>query len=210
VAACPARARRLVGRDCSPAELVAEVLAEDRFLRGTGGGVTFSGGEPLAQPDFVLACARALRAAGIHTAVETAGFWPRRLLPEVASFDLVLFDLKHVDRRKFRQVIGKGPGPILDNLAALLAAGRPLELRLTLVPGFNDDAADLRAIARWLRRHEPGAAPVLLQPFHRLAVAKAGLLGRPYPFAGQPPSTRVHLEAAAALLRGEGVVLAAG
>ncbi|MBI5482085.1 MAG: glycyl-radical enzyme activating protein, partial [Deltaproteobacteria bacterium] len=137
VAACPARARRLVGRDYLPADLVAEALDEAGYLRGTGGGVTFSGGEPLAQPDFLLACARALRAAGIHTAVETAGFWPRRLLPALESLDLVLFDLKHVDRRRFRAGLGKGPGPILENLEALLASGRPLEVRLTLVPGFN-------------------------------------------------------------------------
>ncbi|MBI5481827.1 MAG: hypothetical protein HY906_23425, partial [Deltaproteobacteria bacterium] len=78
--------------------------------------------------------------------------------------------------------------------------------------GFNDGEADLRAIARWLRQRAPapGGAAVLLQPFHRLAVAKTGRLGRPYPFASRQPTSPAHFAAAAATLRREGVAVLEG
>ena len=80
--ACPSGARRLVGRTLTVDELVAEVAVDGDFFKGTGGGVTFSGGEPLAQPEFLFACSEAFRRKGLHVAVETSGSWPENLATE--------------------------------------------------------------------------------------------------------------------------------
>lgn len=205
---CPSHARRLVGRAVEVDVLVAEVLADRPYFRGTGGGVTFSGGEPLCQPAFVLAGAAALRAAGVHVAVETAGFFPADLAEPLArAVDLVLFDLKHVDAERFRTGIGRGPGAILDNLRAILSTGTPVEMRLTLVPGFNDSDDDIDAIGRFLASG-PRVPPVRLQAFHRLALSKVALYGRPYPYAAVEPPPPGRLARAAEILGSHGVAIA--
>lgn len=205
VDACPSGARRLVGRGYEPAELVRQVLEDRDFFAGTGGGVTFSGGEPLLQAEFLFACAERLSAEGVHVAVETAGLWPGRLLPAlVDKVDLILFDLKHCEPDKLRETLGCDCTVVLENLDALLQREVELELRLTLVPGFNAAAEDLLALARWLRgrRRIP---PVRLQSFHRLAAAKARLYDASYPFADVPPISRCEIAAAAELLQDHAV-----
>ncbi|MFC1654662.1 glycyl-radical enzyme activating protein, partial [Myxococcota bacterium] len=95
---CPSGARRLVGREMTVDELVHEVSTDLDFYTGTDGGVTFSGGEPLAQPDFLFACASRLKSNSVHLAIETSGYWPAKYVEMISkTFDLVLFDLKHVD-----------------------------------------------------------------------------------------------------------------
>jgi pyruvate formate lyase activating enzyme len=134
VEACPSGARTRVGRELSVEELVREVAVDADFFQGTGGGVTFSGGEPMLQADFVFACADRLSAERIHVAVETAGLWPTRHAPTLAErADLVLFDLKHCDTDTLERKMGVDCRPILDNLEALLATDVQLELRVTLV-----------------------------------------------------------------------------
>jgi pyruvate formate lyase activating enzyme len=203
--ACPAQARRLVGTEYGPEELAELVTDDIDFLQGTGGGITFSGGEPLAQPRFLFAAARVLKKRGLHLAVETSGFWPPKLVGDLVRwFDLVIFDVKHVDPRKFRKATGRDNKVILGNLGRLIASRAAMELRLPLIPGFNDGEADLLAIARWLKRHPP-VAPLRILPFHRLAAAKQASLGLPYPFASAPLQTKEEIEAAARLLAGEGI-----
>jgi pyruvate formate lyase activating enzyme len=207
VHACPSGARRLVGHEITPADLVREVLEDRDFFDGTGGGVTFSGGEPLLQADFLFDCADRLAREGVHVAVETAGLWSPRLIPRlVAAADLILFDLKHVDTARLERATGRGEcGHILGNLSSLLEDdGVNIELRVTLVPGFNADPDDLVAFAKWLvdRRRVP---PVRLQGFHRLAVAKTQLYGVPYAFSDVEPVSDRELAAAARLLEDHGV-----
>jgi pyruvate formate lyase activating enzyme len=204
---CPSRARRLVGRPMSVEDVVREAERDRDFMKGTGGGVTFSGGEPLAQHRFLFDCARALRARGIHVAVETSGFWPASLAAKLAGgFDLVLFDVKHVDGRKLRQATGRSCRLILANLLRLASSGAALELRLPLVPGFNDGPGDLDRIGRWLEKNLPGARLRII-PFHRLAAAKTALFGRPYPFAHAVPPGPHALARAGAALEARGLKL---
>jgi pyruvate formate lyase activating enzyme len=186
-------------------EVVAGVMGDSDFFQGTGGGVTFSGGEPLIQPAFVLACADALRAHGTHVAVETAGLWPSRLAAELsAQIDLVLFDLKHVLIDVCKTVLGSDYGPALANLEVLLESALPVEVRITLVPDFNDTEEDLQVMARWLRRRARGV-PLRLQPFHRLGAAKEGIFGCSYPYAGVPPTPRERLARAVEIMRAAGL-----
>ncbi|MCK6531502.1 MAG: glycyl-radical enzyme activating protein [Polyangiaceae bacterium] len=210
VEVCPSGARRKVGRELSVEELVREVLVDADFFRGTGGGVTFSGGEPLLQADFVFACAAELATRNVHVAVQTAGLWPRRHVAELAErADLVLFDLKHCDAAAITRVMGVDGRAILENLDALLATDVELELCVTLVPGFNSGRDELEAIARWLRQR-PRVPAVKLQPFHRLASGKAALYGTRYPHADTTPPGDAELEAAARLLREHGLPVVAG
>jgi pyruvate formate lyase activating enzyme len=205
VEVCPSTARRLLGRELSVDELVQQVLVDRDFFAGTGGGVTFSGGEPLQQPQFLLACAAALRREGVSVAVETAGFWPARWCDPLGdAVDLVLFDLKHVDPERCRDFLGQPPYAALANLISLRRQGAPLEIRITLVPGFNDTDADLEALGRWLARHLP-EVPVRVQPFHRMAEAKQCLLDRPYRYGAKPPTNVRRLGHARQLLARQGV-----
>jgi pyruvate formate lyase activating enzyme len=141
-------------------------------------------------------------------AVETAGLWARRLVPELVSrVDLVLFDLKHTNADRLRSVMGRDCDLLLENLAALLATDVELELRLTLVPGFNDSEADLVAIARWLGR-QARVPPVRLQRFHRLATAKAGNFASSYAFATTRPLPADAIATASDLLLSQSVSVA--
>ncbi|MBZ0121945.1 MAG: glycyl-radical enzyme activating protein [Sandaracinaceae bacterium] len=204
---CPPGARRTVGRELSVDELVDEVCQDADFFEGTGGGVTFSGGEPLMQAEFLFDCAARLSARNIHVAVETAGLFPRRHVATLAErADLVLFDLKHSDPKAIARATGVDARPIHENLEALLACNVALELRVTLVPGFNSTPDDLAAIARWLRERA-GARPVKLQPFHRLATGKSGLYGARYAYADVEPTSEAELERAADLFRAHGLVV---
>ncbi|NOZ88114.1 MAG: glycyl-radical enzyme activating protein [Deltaproteobacteria bacterium] len=195
-AICPTRARKLVGRDITPDELVSEISRDMAFFLGTGGGVTFSGGEPLAQPNFLFACAGKLKELGIHLAVETSGYWPNRYVSNLVKlFDMILFDLKHVDPEKCRRSLGTDSQIALENLKSLIRSRLFIEVRITLIPGFNDANADLYAMADWLKAN-PKIPPVRIQPFHRLAVSKQELFQRAYAYAYFPPTPPARLRKA--------------
>jgi pyruvate formate lyase activating enzyme len=208
VDACPTRARQLVGRDVTVDDLVAEVLRDRDFHQESGGGVTFSGGEPFAQPGFLLAALAALRERGVHVAVDTCGVVAPGVLREAAVLaDLFLVDLKIMDPERHAAVLGAPLAPVLAGLRALDEAGVPVWLRVPLVPGFTDDEANLRAIGaftaglRSVRR-------LHLLPYHRFGAGKRDGLGMPEGLAGltglaglEPP-TEAAVAAAADLLRG--------
>jgi pyruvate formate lyase activating enzyme len=172
VAACPADARELFGRDYSVGELV-DVVERDRiFFDRSGGGVTFSGGEPLAQSEFLMGCLRECRQRGLHTTVDTCGLAPPESLLEVARLcDLVLYDLKHMDPVRHRSETGSDNRLILDNLGALSESDVEVWIRVPLIPGFNDDAANIEATGAFIeglhRRHR-----VFVLPYHGTAAGK--------------------------------------
>jgi pyruvate formate lyase activating enzyme len=197
---CYAEARTIAGRRVTADEVVAEALKDAPFFANSGGGVTLGGGEPLAQPDFAQAILTRCRAHGIHTAVETCGHvpWPgiEMVLPWT---DLFLYDLKHLDPVKHGRETGGDVGLILANLERLAAAGAPLIVRAPVVPGFNDDPEEVRAIAE--RVAGLGIAELHLLPYHRLGQGKYRLLGRDYAFTGGdkvPEETLVSLRNVAA------------
>lgn len=171
-------------------------MIDDDFFRSTGGGVTFSGGEPLAQPEFTLACARRLRSLGIHVALETSGYWPDEHLDDVVeNTDLILFDLKHIDPAQIDRVTSNsGAGEqILKNLEELIKKGFPIELRLTLIPGFNTDDDVLSQLRSWRGTFET-APKIRVLPFHRMATGKQTPLNTIYPYAKAELLNREDLE----------------
>jgi pyruvate formate lyase activating enzyme len=196
-----------VGRAITVAELVDLVERDRPFYEESGGGVTFSGGEPFAQPRFLLACLEALRVRAIDAAVDTCGVAPRSALLEAAALTkLFLYDLKIMDPVRHEQAIGAPLRPILDNLRALDRAAVPVWLRVPLIPGFNDDRANLDALGNFAIGLET-IRRVHLLPYHQLGSDKRlGLgLGTDDPMAGVQTPSRAALETTAAFLRDFGL-----
>jgi len=205
VEACPSAAREVAGRKMSVGEVVAEVLRDRPVYEESGGGVTFSGGEPLVQADFVGEVAAALQSQGIHTALDTCGFAPTEALLQVAShMDLILYDLKLMDEERHREMTGESNGLILTNLRALGAQHPRIWLRVPIIPGINDDAANLAATAQFAAQ-TPGIQRVDLLPYHATGVAKFGRLGLRYRLEAVPPPSVEQLDAIAQDFRAQGL-----
>ncbi len=208
--ACPTGARQLAGRETTVDAVLEEVRRDRVFYEESGGGVTFSGGEPLAQPEFLAALLAACRADSLHTAVDTCGFSPReRLLAIVPLVDLFLFDVKLVDDARHLSLTGLPAAPILANLRALSAAGANLWIRVPIVPGHTDGDDDLAATAD-LVAGLPGVRRVSLLPYHRAGAPKAHRLGREYVLDTLAPPPPERLESLAALFRERGLPVQIG
>jgi pyruvate formate lyase activating enzyme len=177
VAACPSGALSIVGVERDVDELMA-LIRRDRIAYDTsGGGLTMSGGEPLAQPAFAAALLSAAQEEGIHTCVETSGHAPLAVIATLAAHvDLWLWDIKAVDDGLHRRLTGVGVMRIHANLDALLASGAAVELRCPLVPGLNDGDVDLDRLASFILAR-PAIRRVWLMPYHRLGVTKAAECG---------------------------------
>jgi pyruvate formate lyase activating enzyme len=210
VDACPAGARWLAGRLVTVDEVMDEVLHDRVFFEESGGGVTFSGGEPLAQPAFLKALLEACRAAFVPTAVDTCGFAPSERLLDIAPLvDLFLFDVKLVDDERHRALTGVPAAPILANLQALAAVHQNVWVRVPVVPGHTDAEEDLARIAA-IAAGLPGVRQVNLLPYHRTGSVKARRLGREDPLGPLAPPPRERLEALAALFRERGLAVKIG
>ena len=178
-AACPSGARELSGREMTVEEVLAAVEGDRMFYADSGGGVTLSGGEPLAHPDFCAALLEALRASGIHTAVESCSFAPRSAVDRVyAHVDLALLDVKHMDSETHRRLTGVPNERILENIRHIRhELGVPVILRVPTVPGHNDSEENIRLTADFAR--SLGADTQLhLLPYHRMGLGKLDSLDR--------------------------------
>ena len=203
--ACPTGAREIAGRAWSVSEVLAEALRDRPVYEESGGGVTFSGGEPLAQAEFLIGCLDSCRRAGLRTAVDTCGFAGRGTVEEVVSrTDLMLWDLKTLDPERHLALTGAALAPILENLAAVSALGTPLWLRIPVIPGLNDDDEALAAAAR-LAAGMPAVRRVSLLPFHRTAEAKRMRLGRGGTLTGVGAPSAERMGAVAAIFGAAGV-----
>lgn len=185
--ACPSAAREAAGREVTVDEVLAEALRDRAVYEESGGGVTFSGGEPLAQPAFLLSALAACRREGLHVVVDTCGFAAREVaLAAAALADLLLWDVKTLDPKRHLELTGVPLAPILENLAAVSRAGARIWLRLPVIPGVNDDAGSVaRAVA--LAERTAGVERVSLLPYHSAAIGKWERLARPQTPAFPPP-----------------------
>jgi pyruvate formate lyase activating enzyme len=205
VVVCTAGARRLVGEEIEVSALMAEVERDRPFYDQTGGGVTFSGGEPLAQSAFLLACLAACRERGLATAVDTSGCADGELVRDVSALtDLFLYDLKIMDEERHLALTGGPLEPILANLRALDALGADVRIRFPVIPGITDDRENVDALGRFLGSLAKTRAVHLL-PFHRTASDKYARLERPWPHDALRPSTPEALEEIAERLRTHGL-----
>ncbi len=202
VCACPSGALRLVGEEMS-VERVMEVAERDRlFYDNSGGGVTFSGGEPLLQAEFLEQALGALQHAGIHTAVETTGFadWP--LLERLESkTDLFLYDVKIIDKDAHHRLLGVPDAVIIGNLRRLAQLRDRIVVRIPVVPGFTTVGDNIPRIFE-LIASLPRPRTVHLLPYHGLGRSKYTSGGRTYPAEGtRPPGPELLEELTAAAAR---------
>ena len=150
VEACLVGAREIIGRWVSAGDVFAEIEKDVIFYDQSGGGVTFSGGEPLMQVDFLHDLLAGCRAREIHTAVDTTAYAPPEVIEALSRHvDLFLCDLKHMDDAAHERIAGVGNGLILDNMKRLASANRTIIVRLPIVPGVNDDDENLEATGRF-------------------------------------------------------------
>lgn len=178
VSVCPLRLRRVAGTPYEAAELAEHLLRDRTFLEATGGGITFSGGEPLMQSEFLLEVISHLQ--GIHCAMETCGYSSPIVFKEVVDqLDFILMDIKLIDRRKHLTYCGKDNKPILENLRILKASGKPFVIRIPLIPMVNDSKNNLEATACLLEGAE-NLQKVELLRYHKTAGAKYEMLSKIY------------------------------
>lgn len=208
--ACPTEARQVAGRDMTVAEVVAEVLKDRVFYEESEGGVTFSGGEPLAQPGFLLALLEACRTEGLNTAVDTCGFVPQDALLAVAPLtDLFLYDVKAMDDDIHRKYTGVSNVLILENLRVLGREHDAIWLRVPVIPGVNDATDNLAATGR-LAASIPAIRRISLLPYHPLGGDKRERVGRPSGLGGVYSPSEERMQELAAVVEGAGVLTTIG
>ncbi|MCH7349327.1 glycyl-radical enzyme activating protein [Aeromonas sp. MR7] len=177
---CPSEALQVCGRDETLDTLMDTILRDRPFFERSGGGVTLSGGEPFMQPDFAAALLARCKAQGLHTAVESCLHVPwHQIEPSLPYLDLVLADLKHVDKaRFFNWTRGKVELPIA-NLKRLAERGVPMQIRVPLIPGFNADRESIEAITDTAASFGT-VQEIHFLPYHTLGMGKYALLDLPY------------------------------
>lgn len=206
VSACPTRSRRWMGEKMTPDAVLSRIKKDMIFYRKSFGGVTFSGGEPLGQPDFLSSVLKGCRRIGIHTAVETCGAFSRHSAVEaVKLLDMALFDIKQMDSRRHRELTGADNGTILDNARWISSLGIPMVIRIPVIPGLNDDFNNIRATARFVRDRLPSAWGIEPLPYHRLGVSKYAALGLEYPMDDTPPPDALQMKTVREIITSEGV-----
>ncbi len=162
----------VIGRDVSVASVMDEVMKDVIFYDESGGGVTFSGGEPMMQPEFLLVLLQACKENGLNTAVDTSGYAPWDDFKKIYDLiDLFLYDLKLMDDESHVKYTGVSNKLILENLARLSSMGSKVEPRIPLIPGITDTEENLEAIAEFLTPQK-NIRHVVLLPYNRLGEDK--------------------------------------
>lgn len=179
---CSAKALYMCGTDYGVDEVMGRILKDVPFYEHSGGGVTLSGGECLDQPGFALALLKACKERGINTAVDTTGDVDYGRIAEILPCtDLFLYDLKNMDSALHKTVIGVPNERILENARRISRDGGKLQVRIPIIPRFNDSGASFEAAGRFLVGLGPAVEVVQLLPYHRLGTVKWERLQRSAP-----------------------------
>ncbi len=162
-----------VGYEISVGELLKEIKKDAAFYEESGGGVTFSGGEPFMQADFLKEITKACKENGIHVTVDTTGQTSRKYLDEVMPYvDLFLYDLKHMDDAKHYEYTGVGNKKIIENLWYLAENKKETTIRFPVIPGYNDDEKNIKATLELVLGLNGAIREVHLLPYHNIADGK--------------------------------------
>lgn len=183
----------IMGRDVTVQEVMDEIMGDRIYYARSGGGITLSGGECMAQPEFSEALLRATHDYGFNTAIETTAFASRevvmRILPHVDHF---LMDIKHMDSAKHKEFTGQPNEKILENAKYIAENANHLIIRVPVVPTFNATPSEIADIARFAASL-PNVTELHLLPYHRLGQDKYTGLGRTYLLDGIAPPTSEHM-----------------
>ena len=177
---CYSKTLKYVGEEMTVEQVVREIKKDEVFYENSGGGVTFSGGEPLAQGDFCLEVLKQCKPYKIHSAMETSGYGDKEIFVELArELDLIFFDIKHSNSKHHEKLTGVSNELILENLKSIQGCGCEIVVRTPIIPRLNDDreniaktaeiCTELSAVKRWE-----------LLPFHNLGEHKYEAIGKEY------------------------------
>ncbi len=177
-----------VGTETAPEELLKKLLRFSTYYRASGGGVTFSGGEPLLQPEFLLEILTLCKKSGIHTCLDTAGFYEcseeflRKILQKT---DLILYDIKHEEPENYQKITGQEMNVTSRFLTLVQEEKVPLIIRHVVVPSLTDGEEHLSTLRRYIDGIK-GVVRVELLPYHRLGAHKYDVLRIPYTLSSTP------------------------
>ena len=190
---CYAEAREIVGKEMTVEEVMNEIEKDSLFFDESGGGVSFSGGEPLLQHEFLLGLLKACKHKGHHTVVDTTGFTTPAILERTVPFvDLFLYDLKTLDDKKHKEYTGVSNQTILENLRLLVRLHKEVIVRIPVIPGVNETSEDIQQIGSFIEALG-GIREVQLLPYHQTGVDKYRRLGLDYRMKQVVPPTTQHM-----------------
>jgi pyruvate formate lyase activating enzyme len=178
---CPAEALIAYGEEKNVKEVIDQVEKDVSFYARSGGGLTLSGGEPLAQPEFAIALLKEAKLRYMKSAIETCGNVKKEDLLEACKYcNMIMFDIKTMDSTKHKEVTGHGNERILENFSAIreIYPKLPIRVRTPVIPGFNDTEEDIQAIVDFLKDKN---VEFELLAYHRLGTQKYINIGREYP-----------------------------
>jgi pyruvate formate lyase activating enzyme len=180
----------MCGTDYTVEDLLSRLIKDKPFFDQSGGGVTISGGEPLSQSEFVLQLLKRLKESGISTAVDTTGYAQYDIIRKILPYtDLFLYDLKHMDSATHKTVIGVPNGPILENAERLAKDGGKMQIRIPVIPGFNDSVESMRETGKFCMSLGEAVTVIQLLPYHNLGVMKYQRIDDSKPvLEAKPPS----------------------
>jgi pyruvate formate lyase activating enzyme len=180
---CPSNALLIAGKEMTTREILEEVEKDSLFYEESEGGITFSGGEPLLQIEFLNALLEECNDKGFRTAVDTSGYCSRKSIDRIKSkVDLFLYDIKTMDDKKHRKYTGVSNKPILENFRRLSKNGNDIWVRLPIVPKINDDEDNIVRTAEFILSNN--VKQMCLLPYHRAGIEKYNNLSRPYKLKG--------------------------
>lgn len=201
---CYAEALVMTGKETEIEEVMAEILRDELFYKNSGGGVTFSGGEPFLQKDFLKELLIRCKEEGLHTAVESALNISWETLQEIKPYiDLFLVDIKVMDEKMHQAVTGASNNKILQNLKMLAKEAVNLRIRIPVIPGVNDNLNEMDKIADFLKELK-GVHNVELMPYHSMAQGKYESLAMDNKSKGYTPPPEEFLKSAIDLFRNKG------
>ncbi|MDP3057938.1 MAG: glycyl-radical enzyme activating protein, partial [bacterium] len=176
---CGTGVREIIGKRMTIRETMQRIEKDRVFFEKSGGGVTFSGGEPLTQPEFLCELLKESQSRGIHTAVDTSGYAPWAVIERVAkNTDLFLYDLKHMDSVLHKEITGVSNELIVDNLKKLAAIHQNIIARIPIIRGVNDDLHNIMQTGAFL--NSINIKEVCILPYHNIGVDKYALIGEKY------------------------------
>lgn len=189
--ACPSEALSIVGKEMSVEEIIKEIGSDMAFYEESEGGVTFSGGEPLLQPDFLNSVLHECNERDLHTTLDTSGYASQETIDRIRDkVDLFLYDIKTMNDANHRKYTGVSNKPILRNLRRLAEKSSNIVISLPIVPQINDDEENILRTGEFVSSLH-SINYVSLLPYHRTGIDKYKNTGRPYKLKRiQPPSGR--------------------
>lgn len=203
---CPANALEIVGRDISLEKLLKIVDKDRVFYEKSGGGVTFSGGECLAQPDFIIEATKLLSENDISVAIDTSGYAKKSILEQLIPYvNLFLCDLKLIDRERHKSFTGVYPDLIWENAKFLSQEKKRIWIRTSIIAGYTDDEENIKGIAQFIEKYLPGVERYDLLSFNNLCIRDYERLGMDFQLKDLPLISRKKMEELKQVAEGEGL-----